>query len=166
MSVQALTWAAKQTCGSPLAKLILITLSDWSDECGVWLLDVKRLSSYCEATEGLVERALADLFENDHLRIVGAMIQLSFSTITTEHWTLCDGPSVPSWRISRSKRFSIYARDGHACVYCGDTEKLSLDHVVPRSKGGCDSETNLVTACQPCNSSKKDRDLSEWEGRA
>lgn len=62
-------------------------------------------------------------------------------------------------------RHLIFDRDGHKCVYCGsDGEGVSLhcDHVIPWSKGGESIFQNLVTACRFCNSSKRDRDLSDW----
>lgn len=48
-------------------------------------------------------------------------------------------------------RFNVFLRDGFACVYCGSEEDLTFDHVVPRSKGGRTSWTNIVAACSPCN---------------
>ena len=53
-------------------------------------------------------------------------------------------------------RQNIFKRDGNKCVYCGDTRNLTLDHVVPRSKGGQSSWDNLVAACKSCNSKKGD----------
>lgn len=49
-----------------------------------------------------------------------------------------------------------------ACCYCGATDTLSIDHLIPRIKGGNDYSDNLVWACRPCNSSKGARDLLEW----
>ena len=49
-----------------------------------------------------------------------------------------------------------------ACCYCGTTEKLSIDHLIPRIKGGEDHADNLVWACRSCNSSKGERDLLDW----
>ena len=48
------------------------------------------------------------------------------------------------------------------CCYCGDSSRLTLDHLVPRIKGGPDEADNLVYACRSCNSSKQGRDLLEW----
>lgn len=48
------------------------------------------------------------------------------------------------------------------CVYCGDTNFLAVDHIVPTNRGGADSGDNAVWACRKCNSSKSDRDLFEW----
>ena len=58
-------------------------------------------------------------------------------------------------------RQNIFKRDGNRCVYCGEKKDLTLDHVVPRSKGGKTSWTNLVTACQRCNSRKSDFSLED-----
>ncbi len=51
---------------------------------------------------------------------------------------------------------SIFERDGHRCVACGSLDNLTLDHIVPISKGGSDTEDNLQTLCKSCNSRKKD----------
>lgn len=57
---------------------------------------------------------------------------------------------------------TIYERDGRMCVYCGATENLELDHIVPLSKGGAHCEDNLVVACRHCNASKHTKPLEEW----
>jgi len=54
-------------------------------------------------------------------------------------------------------RLAILDRDEWSCVYCGATDHLSLDHLVPRSKNGHNRPTNLITACKPCNQSKGDK---------
>lgn len=53
-------------------------------------------------------------------------------------------------------RHNIFKRDGNKCQYCGTNKNLTLDHLIPRSKGGKSSWTNLVTACQLCNAKKGD----------
>ncbi len=53
-------------------------------------------------------------------------------------------------------RQNIFKRDGHRCLYCGTTEDLTLDHVLPKSRGGKTSWDNLATACKRCNSRKGD----------
>ena len=53
-------------------------------------------------------------------------------------------------------------RDGHSCQYCGYVgNDLTLDHVVPRSRGGGDTWENLVTACVRCNVQKGNRTPKE-----
>lgn len=55
-------------------------------------------------------------------------------------------------------RRNVFQRDGHRCLYCGRGDgPLSIDHVLPRSRGGRDSWDNVATACMPCNVRKADR---------
>jgi 5-methylcytosine-specific restriction endonuclease McrA len=51
-------------------------------------------------------------------------------------------------------RLNIFKRDNFQCQYCGSTQDLTLDHVMPRSRGGATSWENLSTACKKCNSKK------------
>jgi hypothetical protein len=51
-------------------------------------------------------------------------------------------------------RSMIYKRDNDTCQYCGAKSKLTIDHVIPRSKGGQDTWENLVVACSKCNTKK------------
>lgn len=54
-------------------------------------------------------------------------------------------------------RVNLFRRDGGECQYCGSRRHLTVDHVIPRSKGGKTSWTNLVTACNRCNVNKGDK---------
>ena len=54
-------------------------------------------------------------------------------------------------------RSNVFLRDDHVCQFCGvapGLQKLSIDHVLPRSKGGKTSWYNVITACKACNSNK------------
>jgi 5-methylcytosine-specific restriction endonuclease McrA len=69
---------------------------------------------------------------------------------------------VPRAVKRRISRRALFARDGWQCVYCGSANaRLTLDHVVPRSRGGDSVWENVVTACAPCNLRKGDRLLHE-----
>lgn len=69
---------------------------------------------------------------------------------------------VPIRRTISFTRSNVYIRDKHTCQYCGQRAKeLTFDHVVPKSKGGPTTWTNIVTACGPCNRKKGDRLPSE-----
>lgn len=63
------------------------------------------------------------------------------------------------WRahIPAALRDQVMARDGHRCVECGSTYDLTLDHILPWSLGGPDTEENLRVLCRSCNSRKGDR---------
>jgi len=59
-------------------------------------------------------------------------------------------------------RKNILKRDNHRCQYCGASKKpLTVDHVIPKERGGEDSWENLVTACVDCNSKKGNRTPEE-----
>lgn len=58
-------------------------------------------------------------------------------------------------------RALIYKRDDYTCGYCGAKENLTLDHILPSSKGGEDTWENLVTCCLKCNLKKGDKLLKE-----
>lgn len=59
-------------------------------------------------------------------------------------------------------------RDGFTCLFCGvdlhevEPRDITLDHIVPQSKGGTNDSKNLGTSCLRCNCSKQDKDLAEF----
>ena len=64
---------------------------------------------------------------------------------------------VPAARKPAFTRFNVFLRDEWHCQYCGSKEKtseLTFDHVIPKSRGGRTSWTNIVTACRTCNTEK------------
>jgi 5-methylcytosine-specific restriction endonuclease McrA len=68
----------------------------------------------------------------------------------------------------RFNKRNVFARDEHQCQYCGSSEDLTVDHVVPRSRrdsthphGGPTNWENCVTACLPCNLRKGNRTPEE-----
>ena len=64
---------------------------------------------------------------------------------------------VPYKQLPLTRR-NLFHRDGHRCQYCGaSADQLSVDHVVPRSRGGLDIWENVTTACLPCNVRKGNR---------
>ena len=66
-------------------------------------------------------------------------------------------------RIRYSKR-NVFLRDGHRCQYCGEqpgASRLTIDHVIPQSRGGRTKFTNVVTACERCNLRKGNRTPEE-----
>ena len=67
-------------------------------------------------------------------------------------------------RVSLTNR-TLFGRDRHTCAYCGEyfsnPNTLSRDHIIPKSKGGLDIWTNVVTACKSCNARKGSKTLKE-----
>ena len=68
---------------------------------------------------------------------------------------------VPYMEVPLTRR-NILHRDGHTCQYCGYTgDKLTLDHVIPKSRGGGETWENIVAACVCCNVKKGSRTPQE-----
>jgi 5-methylcytosine-specific restriction endonuclease McrA len=70
---------------------------------------------------------------------------------------------------SKEKRRRIIGRDRSTCYLCGarrESNELVLDHIIPRSRGGTNQDSNLAVACYPCDAFKADRLLGEltWPG--
>lgn len=69
----------------------------------------------------------------------------------------------PQMRLTRKE---IFSRDHYTCQYCGrHSHDLTLDHVIPRNKGGTHTWDNLVSACKPCNHRKAGKMPSETRMR-
>jgi 5-methylcytosine-specific restriction endonuclease McrA len=71
---------------------------------------------------------------------------------------------VPFRRRASLSRRGVFARVGHRCQYCGGPAE-SIDHVVPRSRGGTHDWENVVACCRPCNTAKRDRLLEHTSMR-
>lgn len=65
------------------------------------------------------------------------------------------------WKQPPVNRRELFRRDQHTCQYCGSTKRLTIDHVMPRSRGGAHTWDNVVAACEPCNLKKSDRTPQE-----
>ena len=64
--------------------------------------------------------------------------------------------------VAKLTRREIFARDNYTCQYCGaKTKDLTLDHVIPRHRGGRHTWENLVSACKVCNHRKGGKTLEE-----
>src|SRR6187401_1886009 len=100
----------------------------------------------------LVFKGKAEIVEEHELPLRSAT-----TTFTRPHVIrLLQYIRVPRSVQRKISRRALFARDGWRCVYCGSTGRLTLDHVVPRSRGGDSVWENVVTSCAPCNLRKAD----------
>lgn len=58
-------------------------------------------------------------------------------------------------------RRRLFKRDDYSCLYCGSNKRLTVDHIIPKSKGGSNQWENLATCCHRCNSLKSDKTPEE-----
>jgi 5-methylcytosine-specific restriction endonuclease McrA len=75
----------------------------------------------------------------------------------SEHIRLIGRNPERHWKVPPVSRREVLRRDSHTCQYCGSGKHLTLDHVIPRLKGGQHTWNNVVAACTNCNSRKGDR---------
>lgn len=59
--------------------------------------------------------------------------------------------------LTNKIRQYVLQRDARTCIHCGAQKRLTVDHIVPSSRGGSDDINNLVTMCRSCNSTKNDK---------
>ena len=64
-------------------------------------------------------------------------------------------------RTLKINRHRVFRRDNHKCVYCGSSKNLTIDHVLPKSRGGGNTWANLVTCCKSCNRIKDNKTPEE-----
>jgi 5-methylcytosine-specific restriction endonuclease McrA len=96
------------------------------------------------------------------------VIEAGETALHSEHLTLAEPVVIRLTRYVRVpyrsraplSRQGVLARDSHRCQYCGSGAE-TLDHVLPRSRGGRHVWENLVAACRRCNHLKADRTLDE-----
>ena len=64
----------------------------------------------------------------------------------------------------QNKRLRVYQRTQGRCAYCGGRlySDFTVDHIIPKSRGGSSEIVNLVPACPECNRRKADRDLPDF----
>jgi hypothetical protein len=118
----------------------------------------RRIAS--QSVSYLLERGLLDKREDGALVIHnwgGRQFQSTSSTGRVQQWRKrLDGVDNSGY-LDKGARERIFQRDNNTCVYCGKTDNLVLDHMVPVLLGGDGLEDTLAVACRQCNSGKSGR---------
>jgi 5-methylcytosine-specific restriction endonuclease McrA len=100
----------------------------------------------------LVLSEKADIVHDDGTELHSARISVARPTVIRLRYVV----KVPYQRVAALSRRAVFARDDHRCQYCGRNAD-SIDHVIPRSRGGEHVWDNVAAACRPCNLFKRDR---------
>ena len=104
----------------------------------------------------LVDKGKAEIVKSDTIPIIASVKEYARPLIIR----LLNYIKYHTKRL-KINRNRIFKRDNHQCVYCGSRRDLTLDHVIPKSRGGSNDWTNLVTSCARCNVKKADRTPEE-----
>lgn len=105
----------------------------------------------------LLDKGKAEVLEHNHGLVHSPSRTLSLPSVIRLVY-LIHRPR-PQLRLSRKE---IFARDGYTCQYCGlESKELTLDHVMPRNRGGQHTWENVVAACKNCNHKKRNRTPEE-----
>jgi hypothetical protein len=128
----------------------------WLGAHGPVRFNAKMLAGFWGWPRGKVIPFVRKMLACGHFRMDGRSIAAVAYGNAVRHPEYIAGES---WQ---SLRLRVFVRDGFACTYCGATTDLHCDHVFPRARGGLDVESNLTTACGPCNLSKGARTPEEW----
>jgi 5-methylcytosine-specific restriction endonuclease McrA len=99
----------------------------------------------------------------DGRRAIVLLLKQKAHMITEKVIRLLDYIRLPYKKLmeNRPTRNLIMKRDGYKCLYCGATENLTLDHILPSSRGGGNEWTNLATCCGSCNVKKGNKTPEE-----
>ena len=87
--------------------------------------------------------------------------KLNYGFITDRFKALRDGEITISGTTREWQREQQLPQE---CVFCGSTNELQIDHLIPRNRGGSDAADNMVWSCRSCNASRCDRGIFEWLG--
>ena len=98
----------------------------------------------------------ADVIEDDGTYLHAETLQVPNPLVIRLRYVV----KVPYHRRTAMSRRAVFVRDGHCCQYCGDMAD-SIDHIMPRSRGGQHIWENVAAACRPCNLRKRDRTPDE-----
>lgn len=144
---------------APRSRLLFFGLLFLASDEGTYPNVLATIAREIFFNDGITEAELVASIQA--LELVG-LIDTSESTIFIENfWDYVshyDPKKIDAWiRLKRR----VYERDDYLCVYCGDLGE-HIDHIHPKSRGGQDVFNNLATACQRCNFSKSNKDVSEW----
>jgi hypothetical protein len=173
-------WVDETRFGSGVAKAIARRIDASAGGCQAWRLDYEEMANDFEFTANQLRKAVALMIANGHARIAHNapgldgtwLLLLTPERLAEEHAAeesarkkaearaakiALRGGRVNRAPIPNETRAAVFSRDGHACVRCGATDDLTLDHIKPWSLGGSDTPDNLQAMCRTCNSSKGDR---------
>lgn len=173
MSCTGLSWAMKIAVNSTSERLVLMLLADTIPDLGEWfaitentinsMLDCSVLDfdCFCNVLNRLSSAGTLHCKWGDEGSIE---IILQPGIYSSSRYRTAPNPKryIP---VKRKVRNEVMEKYEYKCVWCGTQKNLSIDHILPRSRGGKDDIQNLSVACRSCNTrkgSKTAEEFTEW----
>lgn len=120
------------------------------NDCGTPIEDCKnKVCDFCFTCEGLILSFPSFDLCQDCYKTIADEISREPIQLQQKQFKLAVQISRPS--IPESTREAVYMRDNYECKFCGASTQLSVDHIIPFSKGGASNIDNYQTLCLPCN---------------
>lgn len=149
-------WAFEQRTGGLNQKLVLVVLCAYADAQRCIVISEQELGRICEINgKRSLRIALNLLAKHGFIDRVGNMVRIRDPGVRVPR-------GADRLSISKTIRHRINKRDGWRCISCGSQDDLTVDHIIPQSRGGCHDDANLQTLCAACNCAKGDRTQEEW----
>ena len=169
MSLEMIAHAFEQRGISPALKLAYVHVCDTVDAYASQTMNVflDELAEFVGVPEKTARGLLDELVFKG---LIASWNQHQEESTQLEIWVrplrTAGGSSSKDKGLTPAIRRQVFERDGRVCAYCQTADgPFHIDHIHPKSRGGSDDLENLTVACAPCNLSKRDKTLDEWDGR-
>ncbi len=148
-------------------------LEEIHENANIWYGRIKDSTKLCETLFGVPkggtplrvpnQEEFSKLLHSEKCAVCGSQSLLALAVDKTGKWTvLCDkchhSPSrwtkIAETIIPLEVKSHVWHRDGGVCVECGSRKLIQFDHMIPRSRGGSNTENNIRLKCQSCNYTK------------
>lgn len=117
-------------------------------------IDKEKIEYYCKLLENKGFWNIFFIFSDEKINRIRGYIEICINELHRLNLYKTRRYAASLYTSNPIVRNNIFERDGRKCIKCGDTESLTLDHIVPIIKGGDNSLDNLQVLCKSCNSSK------------